>query len=72
MKKVAKELWQLWKSQSGWDSQTLRQKLISCWWSLSFAGLCLSGGWLITTVVVTNFACASYCLAKYVPEPKED
>jgi hypothetical protein len=72
MRKVARELWQLWKSQTGWSNQTTLQKLISCWWSLSFAGLCLGGGIIATTAVVTNFACASYCLVKYVPEPKED
>ena len=72
MKKVVKELWQLWKSQTGWDRQTTVQKIISCWWSLSFVGLGLSSGIILSSVAVANIACSSYFLVKYVPEPEED
>jgi hypothetical protein len=72
MKASVMELWQLLKSQTGWDSLTIKQKLITFWWSLSFCGFAVSGSLLVTAIIVANFASASYCMVKYVPEPKDE
>lgn len=72
MKTAFKELRQLLKSQTGWDEMTIRQKLITFWWSLSFCGFAVCGGLLVTAIIVANFAASSYCLVKYVPEPKDE
>ena len=72
MTSVPKELWQLIKSQTGWDGMTIKQKLITFWWSLSFCGFAVSGNLVVTALIVANFAASSYCVVKYVPEPKDE
>ena len=72
MKNVTKELWHLLKSQTGWDDLTIKQKLITFWWSLSFCGFAVCGSLFVTALIVANFAGSSYCMVKYVPEPKDE
>jgi len=65
-------LFSLWKQSVHWDKMTVKQKLISAWFSLSFVGLCLGGeNLLVAVVVVTNFAVAAWCVMKYVPMEDE-
>lgn len=72
MKKDVMELGHLLKSQAGYDRMSVKQLLITIWWSLSFCGFAVCGKWYVTLVVLLNFAAATVCVLKYVPEPKED
>ncbi len=66
--KETKNLWSLWKESVQWDSKSLKQKAISAWFGLSFVALGVCGGNLVlTSIAVVNFACAAYCVSKYVP-----
>lgn len=61
----------LCKTSSGWDDMSVRQRLIVIWWSLSFFGFAFEGSLVIIIMAVVNFAVASFCLVKFVPEPKD-
>ena len=51
---------------------TIKQKLISVWFSLSFVVLGISGGnMLFLALVVANFTAAAYHVVKYVPMEDE-
>ena len=72
MKESVKEFWQLLKSQTGWDRMTIKQKCITIWWCLSFcAMISVFGKTIVTVIILVNLALSSYCLIKYVPEPKD-
>lgn len=72
MESSKESLWGLWKTSSGWDDLSVRQRLIVIWWSLSFFGFCIEGSLVLIILAVANFAAANYCTVKYVPEPKDD
>ena len=70
--KEARELCELLKHDMQWERMTLKQKLISVWYILSFVVLGMSGdSVLFTLVAVANFAASVYCMAKYVPMEDE-
>lgn len=73
MKKSLKELWSLWKKDVKWNEQSIKQKAISVWFSLSFCAIAICSEsllWLIPAII--NFGAAAYCTVKYVPLPDED
>lgn len=72
MESSKESLWGLWKTSSGWDDMSVRQRLIAIWWSLSFFGFAFEGSLVLTILTVANFAVASFCLVKFVPEPKDE
>lgn len=72
MESSKESLWGLWKTSSGWDDLSVRQRLIVIWWSLSFFGFYIEGPFVLIILALANFAAATYCTVKYVPEPKED
>ncbi len=72
MKSSKESLLGLLKTYSGWNDMSVCQRIITIWWSLSFFGFCIDGPVLITILALVNFAVASYCIVKYVPEPKYD
>lgn len=72
MESSKESLWGLWKTSSGWDDMSIRQRLIAIWWSLSFFGFAFEGSLVLTILTVANFAVASFCLVKFVPEPKDE
>lgn len=72
MESSKESLWGLWKTSSGWNDMSVRQSIIAIWWSLSFFGFCIEESAVITILAVANFAVASYCIVKYVPEPKDE
>ena len=72
MESSKESLWGLWKTSSGWDDMSIRQRLIAMWWSLSFFGFAFEGSLVLTILTVANFAVASFCLVKFVPEPKDE
>lgn len=62
----------LWKRSVQWERMTVKQKLISVWFSLSFVVLGMSGeSILFALVAVANFAASAYCVVKYVPMEDE-
>lgn len=62
----------LWKRTVQWERMTVKQKLISAWFSLSFVVLGISGGSLLfLALAVANFAAAAYHVVKYVPMEDE-
>lgn len=65
-------LWGLCKTSFGWDDMSVRQRLIAIWWSLSFFGFAFEVSLVLTILAVVNFAVASFCLVKFVPEPKDE
>ena len=67
MKKSMKELWLLWKKSIAWDEKTLKQKLISAWFSLSFPLVAIVGGSWLTVIAIVNLVAAAYFTVKYVP-----
>ena len=70
--KETKKLYDLWARESQWEKMTIKQKLISVWFSLSFVVLGISGGSLLfTALAVANFAAAAYHVVKYVPMEDE-
>lgn len=71
MESSKESLWGLCKTSSGWDDMSVRQRLIVIWWSLSFFGFAFEGSLVLTILAVVNFAVASFCLVKFVPEPKD-
>lgn len=72
MKDSKESLLGLLKTQSGIDKMTIKQKLITFWWSLSFCGFAVSGGFILTALILANFAASTYCVVKYVPEPEDE
>ena len=65
--KETKKLYDLWARESQWEKMTIKQKLFSVWFSLSFVVLGISGGSLLFMVLaVANFAAAAYHVVKYV------
>lgn len=65
--KETKKLYDLWVRESQWEKMTIKQKLISVWFSLSFVVLGISGGSLLFMVfAAANFAAAAYHVVKYV------
>ena len=70
--KETKKLYDLWAQATQWEKMTVKQKLISVWFSLSFVVLGISGGSLLFMVLaVANFAAAAYHIVKYVPMDDE-
>lgn len=72
MESSKESLWGLWKASSGWNDMTIGQRLITAWWSLSFFGFCIEGSLVLIIMALANFAAATFCVVKYVPEPKDD
>ena len=65
--KETKKLYDLWVRESQWEKMTIKQKLISVWFSLSFVVLGISGGSLMFMVLTAaNLAAAAYHVVKYV------
>ena len=70
--KETKKLYDLWARESQWEKMTIKQKLISVWFSVSFVVLGISGGSLLfLALAVANFAAAAYHVVKYVPMEDE-
>ena len=70
--KETKKLYDLWEHETQWEKMTIKQKLFSVWFSLSFVVLGISGGSLLFMVLaVANFAAAAYHVVKYVPMEDE-
>lgn len=70
--KETKKLYDLLAMESKWEKMTIKQKLISVWFSLSFVVLVISGGnMLFLALAVANFAAAAYHIVKYVPMEDE-
>ena len=70
--KETKKLYDLLALESKWEKMTIKQKLISVWFSLSFVVLVISGGnMLFLALAVANFAAAAYHIVKYVPMEDE-
>lgn len=70
--KETKKLYDLWARETQWERMTIKQKLISVWFSLSLLVLCISGGnMLFLALAVANFAAAAYHIVKYVPMEDE-
>ena len=67
MKKSMKELWLLWKKSVAWDGKTLKQKMISAWFSLSFPLVAIVGGSWFVIIAIVNLVAAAYYTVKYVP-----
>jgi hypothetical protein len=62
----------LCKQSVQWDKMTVRQKLISVWFSLSFVVLGISGESLPFAILsLVNFVAAAYHVVKYVPMEDE-
>ena len=58
--------------ESKWEKLTIKQELISVWFSLSFVVLVISGGnMLFLALAVANFAAAAYHIVKFVPMEDE-
>ena len=70
--KETKKLYDLLALESKWEKMTIKQKLISVWFSLSFVVLVISGGnMLFLALAVANFAAAAYHIVKFVPMEDE-
>ena len=70
--KETKKLYDLLAMESKWEKMTIKQKLISVWFSLSFVVLVISGGnMLFLALAVANFAAAAYHIVKFVPMEDE-
>lgn len=70
--KETKKLYDLWARETQWERMTIKQKLISVWFSLSLLVLGISGGnMLFLALAVANFAAAAYHIVKYVPMEDE-
>ena len=70
--KETKKLYDLLVRESQWEKMTIKQKLISVWFSLSFVVLVISGGnMLFLALAVANFAAAAYHIVKFVPMEDE-
>ena len=70
--KETKKLYDLWARESQWERMTIKQKLISVWFSLSFVVLVISvGNMLFLALAVANFAAAAYHIVKFVPMEDE-
>ena len=62
----------LWKRSVQWERMTVKQKLISVWFGLSFVVLVISGSsMLFMALAVANFAAAAYHVVKHVPMEDE-
>ena len=70
--KETKKLYDLWDHETQWEKMTIKQKLISVWFSLSFVVLGISGSnMLFMILAVANLAAAAYSVVKYVPMEDE-
>ena len=70
--KETKKLYDLLALEPKWEKMTIKQKLISVWFSLSFVVLVISGGnMLFLALAVANFAAAAYHIVKFVPMEDE-
>lgn len=70
--KETKKLYDLLALESKWEKMTIKQKLISVWFSLSFVVLVISGGnMLFLALAVANFAAAAYHIVNFVPMEDE-
>ena len=70
--KETKKLYDLWEHDTQWEKMTIKQKLISVWFSLSFVVLVISGSnMLFMILAVANLAAAAYSVVKYVPMEDE-
>ena len=57
----------LWKRSVHWEKMTIKQKLITIWFGLSFASLVLaSESVLLAVVVLVNFGASVFSVSKYV------
>lgn len=71
--KEAMKIWSAWKKSIQWDEMTMKQELMSVWFSLSFVVLGASGDNLsFAFLAVANFAASAYCCVKYVPMDEDD
>lgn len=64
--KETMKIWSVWKKSVQWDEMTMKQKLMSIWFSLSGDNL------VFTFLAVANYATAAYCCVKYVPMDEDD
>lgn len=70
--KETKKLYDLLALESKWEKMTIKQKLISVWFSMSFVVLVISGGnMLFLALAVANFAAAACHIVKFVPMEDE-
>ena len=63
-------VWKKVLDECGWSDWTIKQRLIVIWWSISFCGFCVMGPMWLIAIIVANFALATFCLVRFVPEPK--
>lgn len=70
--KETKNVYDLLKQEAQWERMTVKQKLISIWFSLSFVLLGLCGESVFVAVLaVANFAAAACCMVKNVSMEEE-
>lgn len=70
--KETRKLCDLLKYEMQWERMTLKQKLISVWFGLSFVVLGISGESLpFAILALVNFVAAAYHVVKYVPMEDE-
>lgn len=72
MKASVMEFWLLLKGQLGWESLSSKQKLIIVWWCVSFFGILVDASLIVLAILLANFASATFCVIKYVPQPKDE
>ena len=72
MKKTITELWSLLIKDFDWKNRSVKQRIITVWFGLSFCLLGMCGESLLLAIpAIVNFAAAAYHIAKYVPVPEE-
>lgn len=70
--KETKSMCSLWEHDVQWERMSVKQKLITVWFSMSFVMLGIAGvSMWFTAAVVANFGVAAYCCVKYVPMSNE-
>ena len=62
----------LWKKSVQWEKMTLKQKVITVWFGLSFGVLAISGESLLLTVLAAvNFGLSALSVVKNVPTEED-
>lgn len=71
MKKTIVELWSLMTKDLDWKNRTVKQRIFTVWFGLSFCLLFVCGNSVLAIPAILNLAAASHYTTKCLTIPEE-